>query len=325
MNMRTNVSILAAAVAFAAVAIPTGATRQDAATLAYKWNKGETLRYRITQTTATTLSGFPGAASDVTLNQRLNQAFSLTVEDLTADGAVSLSQVFESMRMEVDTPAGKVVIDSGSPAPNAAPPEQLAQKIFASMIGAPVKLTLTPSGRVLKVEGFDRLIDKMSAVLPADAAAGAALRQLKASLGDAPMSAMFSQGFPELPPRPLKPGDTWTATAAVPNPVFGSINTSTDWTFGAMDGRTARISSKMKMERDPKAEAPSAPLMGLKPEMGTSTGQGEMVFDTQGGRLRTATVDLVMPMSMSGTGPDGTAVNMRTTAKSTVKLELVEK
>jgi hypothetical protein len=324
MDMRPTAARLAAAIAFVSATMPIGASPQDA-TLAYKWTKGETLRYRLTQATDTTLSGFPGGTSDVTLHQVLNQAFTLTVEDVAADGAVSLNQVFESMRMEIDTPGGKVVIDSAAPSANAAPPEQIAHKIFASLIGATLKVTLTPSGRVQKTEGFDRVIDNMTKSMPADPAAAAAMRQLKASLGDAPMSAVFSQGFPEVPQRPVQPGDTWSVTAAVPNPLFGSINSSTEMTFGSSDGRTAKLLSKLKMERDPKVEAPATAMMGMKADMGTSTGDGEMAFDIQSGRLRTATINLLMPLSLAGTGPDGTPVNMRSTAKSTVKLELVAK
>lgn len=325
MKMRTHVSIAAAAIAVAAVAMPTAAVPQESA-LAYKWTKGETLRYRMTQTTDTTMSGLPGGMPDVTLNQILNQTFKMSVNDVAADGVVTLSQVFESMRMDVNTPAGKVTIDSAAPAANAGPPEQLAQKIFAALIGEPVTVMLAPTGRVQKVEGFNRLIDKMSSAMSADPAAAAAVRQLKAGMGDEQMSAMFSQGFPEFPQKPIKAGDTWSTSASMPNPIFGSVNTTTQLTLASLDGQTAKIVTRMKMERDPKAAPPASPaMMGLKPEMGTSTGDAELLFDVQKGQLRSATANIMMPMSMSGTAPDGTPVSMKTSAKSTVKMELVEK
>jgi hypothetical protein len=325
MKIRSHVSMFVAAIAFVAVAMPIGAVRQDAP-LAYKWTKGETLRYRMTQTTDTTMSGLPGGMPDVTLNQVLNQAFKMTVDDLAADGVVTLSQVFESMRMEVMTPGGKVIIDSATPAPNAGPPEQLAQKIFASLIGEPLIVRLAPSGRVQKVEGFNRLIDKMAAALPSDPAGSAAIQQLKAGMGDEQMSAMFSQGFPEFPQRALKPGDTWNTSSSIPNPVFGAVSTATELTLSSIDSQTAKILTKMKMERDPKAAVPpAAAMMGMKPEMGAATGDAELIFDVRKGQLRTATASITLPMSMSGTGPDGSPMSMRTTAKSTVKMELVEK
>lgn len=325
MKMRTHVSMAAAAIAVVALAMPTGAAPQEAA-LAYKWNKGETLRYRMTQTTDTTMSGLPGGMPDVTLNQVLTQAFKMTVDDLTADGVVTLSQVFESMRMDVNTPAGKVTVDSAAPAASGGAPEQLAHKIFASLIGEPVTVVLSPTGRVQKVEGFNRLIDKMAGAVAADPAGAAALRQLKAGMGDEQMSAMFSQGFPEFPQKPLKAGDKWNTSASMPNPVFGSVNTTTELTLASIEGQTAKILTTMKMERDPKAAPPAAAaMMGMKPEMGTSTGDAELIFDVQKGQLRSATANIMMPLSMSGTAPDGTPVNMKTSAKSTVKMELVEK
>jgi hypothetical protein len=323
MRMTTNASFLAAAIAMAVVAPPTSAVVQDV-TLAYKWTKGETLRYRIDQKTDTTMSGLPGGMPDVTLNQVANQIFKMTVDDLTADGVATLTQVFESMRMDLTTPAGKISVDSAAPNVNAAPPEQIAQKIFSAMVGEPFKVVLASSGKVEKLEGFTRMLDRVMASMPADPATAAAFQQLKAGLSDDQMNAMFSQGFPQFPAKPIKPGDTWSTTLTIPNPAVGGMITTLDYTLASSDGQTAKLTGKVKIEKDPKG--PAVPgVMGMKTDLGNASGDGDMVFDVAKGRLRTGTTRMTMPMAVSGTAPDGTPVSMKMNVKSSVTIDLVEK
>ena len=322
MRITTKAGLLAATLAFAVVSVPATAFRQDL-TLTYKWTKGETLRYRIDQTADTTMSGMPGMP-EVTLNQVANQIFKLTVNDLTADGVVTLNQVFESMRMTFTTPGGKVSIDSAAPNAAAAPPEQIAQKIFASLVGQPFTIVLAPSGKVEKIEGFTRLMDKMSASIPADPAAAAALQQLKSGLNDGQMNAMFSQGFPQFPAKPIKPGDSWSNTLTLPNPALGATITTIGLTLLSSDGTTATLAGKVKVESDPKAPPPPG-MMGMKPELAPANGDSEMLFDVTRGRLRSATTSITLPMTLSGTAPDGTPVNMKMNAKTVVKIELMDK
>jgi uncharacterized protein DUF6263 len=320
MNKRTKL----VTVAVALLVLDAGIARAQEATLTYKWNKGETLRYRIKQTTETTMSGLPGGLPDARMDQVADQVFTMTVEDIAADGNVTLRQSFESMRMDISTPNGKFSIDGAKPSASGAPPEQAVQKVFAAMLNEPFTIVLTPSGRVVKVEGFTRLMDRMFAAMPSDPQAASALTQMRTGLSDEQMTATFSQGFTELPAKPLKTGDAWTTSGTVPNPVFGPTIMSSSLTLMSLDAQVAKIAAKVKMERDPKGTPPPGP-MGLKTDMGVADGETETLFDVAKGRLQRATTTITVPMSMSGTGPDGSTLNMKTTAKSTVTVELIEK
>jgi hypothetical protein len=324
MNTRTRFAVVALAVAAAI----TGHASAQEATLTYKWTKGETLRYHLTQTTETTMSGLPGGMPDAMLSQVGDQVFTMTVENLAADGAVTLRQAFESVRMDITTPAGKISIDGTKPNANGAPPELAVQKIFGAMIGESFTVTLMPTGRVVKVEGFSRLMDKLFAVMPSDPQTAGAVQQMKASLSDDQMVATFGQGFTEFPAKALKAGDAWATTGTVPNPAFGPMTMSVALTLASLDAsassQVAKIATKVTLERDPKSP-PAAGPMGMKVEMGAATGAGESVFDVAKGRLQRTTTTMTMPVTMSGTGPDGSAMSMKTSTKSTVVVELMEK
>ncbi len=64
--------------------------------------------------------------------------------------------------------------------------------------------------------------------------------------------------------------------------------------------------------------------MGLRMQMGDGTGDGEQLFDPGTGRMRGSTTRLTIPMTMSGSGPDGTPMTMKTNVKSTTTVELVQ-
>jgi hypothetical protein len=327
MMMRIRIPVAAFMLVGFAVAAPHISAQE--ATLAYKWTKGETLRYRLTQKTATTMTGLPGGAPDAKLDQLADQIFTMTVESVAADGTVTLRQSFESMRMDITSPGGKVTFDAAKPDPAAAPPEAAVQKLFAAMLNEPFTVTMTPTGKLVKIEGFTRLMDKVFAASPAsDPRTAGALQQMRATLSDEQMMAMFSQGFPEFPQRPLKAGDTWSGETTLKNPALGAMLMSSSLALAALEGtaavQMARITTKVKMERDPKSQAPQGP-MGMKVDMGVANGEGETLFDVGRGRLQRATTNITIPITMSGTGPDGSAFNMRSNANSTVTVELIDK
>ena len=64
--------------------------------------------------------------------------------------------------------------------------------------------------------------------------------------------------------------------------------------------------------------------MGFSMQMGDGTGDGEQLFDAGTGRLRGSTTRLTIPMTMSGSGPDGTPMSMKTNVKRTTTVELVQ-
>ena len=296
--------------------------------LTYKWSSGETIRYRMLQQTTSTISGLPGGSPDVTVQQLTDQVFRTTVESVAADGSTVLREVIESMRMNVESPMGKIAFDSASKgAPSTNPAEAALANVFAALIGQSFLVTLSPTGTVQKVDGFSRVMENILAKMPSGAA-GPMFEGMKAGLNDDAIKNMFAQSFPQFPERAVKPGETWENTLAVPNPVLGGIRTTLTSTLAGLDqtgsAQVAKITTRLKIERDP-AAAPAAAPMGMKTDLQPSSGDGELQFDVGKGRVQRGVTRLTIPMTMAGTGPDGSAINMQTNAKTTLTLELIEK
>jgi hypothetical protein len=319
--------VTAGVVALGLLFAPTvSAFRQDV-TLRYRWAKGDTLRYRITQQSTTTLSGLPGGMGDMTIDQSTGQTLRGVAEEVASDGTATIRQVVESAKMEMNSPMFTMAYDSANPAAGDNPMSAMLKDIFSAMIGESFTLVIAPTGEVQKAEGFARLAEKMFKNIPQDPSMAGVVEGLKANLSDDAMKNMFMQTFAQFPNRPLKPGDTWNSQFTTNNPMLGALTTSVTSTLKAFEGdgsnRVAKIVTGVTVKQDA-TKAAQANAMGFSLQMGDGTGDGEQVFDAGTGRLRGSTTRMTVPMTMSGTGPDGAAMSMKTTVKSTTTVELIQ-
>jgi len=308
------------------VGAPRSASGQEV-TLRYRWTQGETLRYRMTQQTTATISGLPGGIGDMTVNTTLSQVLATAVSDVAADGTTTLRQVIESIRMDMTTPVSKITYDSASKEGTTGNPmENMMKDMFSAMIGEGFVIVLSPTGQVQKVEGATRMLEKMLKNAPQDPAGAAAMDNLKQSFTDDAMRSNIAHGLSQLPDRPLEPGDTWDTQFTISNPMFGPVTTSTASTLESVEGsgadQVARIATSVTTKADPTAKGTNP--MGFTMQMGDSAGDGESVFHVSKGRVQRGTTRMTMSFSMSGSAPDGTPISMKTTAKSTMTIELIQ-
>jgi Family of unknown function (DUF6263) len=305
---------------------PVSALRQDV-TLRYRWAKGDTLRYRITQQSTTTISGLPGGVPDMAIDQSTGQTLRGVAEDVASDGTTTLRQVVESAKMEMNSPMFTMAYDSANPGAGDNPMSAMLKDIFSAMIGESFTLVIAPTGEVQKAEGFAKVAEKMFKNVPQDPQVAGIMEGLKANLSDDAMKNMFMQTFAQFPNRPLKSGDTWNSQFTTYNPMLGALTTSVTSTLKALEGdgsnRVAKIVTSVTVKQDATKPA-QANAMGFSMQMGDGTGEGEQVFDAGTGRLRGSTTRMTVPMTMSGTGPDGSTMSMKTSVKSTTTVELIQ-
>jgi len=138
---------------------------------------------------------------------------------------------------------------------------------------------MSPTGQVQKVEGMNRLMEKMLKSLPQDPAMAAVLEGLKNSFSDEAMRGALARGYTQFPNRPLKPGDTWDNGGTATHPMLGRLTTTSLFTLKAVEAnagdRMARITTNVTFKTDQNAGAGG--LLGLKVQLGDSSGEGELV------------------------------------------------
>jgi uncharacterized protein DUF6263 len=323
MNRHRQLAACAVVLLMTVMACP--AFAQDV-TLRYRWTKGDKVRYRFTQQISTATTGVPGFG-DMTSDQTTTQTFSIVVDDVAADGSVILRQVFESVRIEVNTPMGKLAFDSDNKdAATGDPFGKFLAGVMPAMIGESVRMRMLPNGAVQSVEGMTKILDKMAAGLPQDRTASAAFGMLKNGLSDEAMSGVLSQGFAQLPDQSVKIGDTWTRQFDVNNPLMGNGTISTTFTLEGVEKAGALSLARIASTSMTKQTTAPAPVLGpLNVQLGDGSGEGEQLFDATKGRLQRSTQRMTTPMTMSGPAPDGSQLSLRAITKSTMTMELLEK
>lgn len=326
MRPRARILTVALAISTGVYGVATEAVPQQV-TLRYAWTKGETIRYRTTQEISSVISGLPGGMPDVTVTQTMAQVLASTVEDVAADGTATLKQLIESVKIDMNTPMQKISYDSASPDAASGGGDAVMKNMLSGIVGEPYTVVLAATGSVQKIEGVAALMEKMFKSLPQDPSGAMMSNTMRGMFSEDAMRNMMGQSFAVMPEKPVGIGETWTNETTVKNPMLGDLTTALASTLKSVDGsgagRAATITTKLAIRKSASGPSPTNP-MGFTMDIGESTGEGDLLFDMNKGRILRTAMRSVMPMTMSGSAPDGTAVNMKTDVTSIVKVELME-
>lgn len=303
------------------LAVSAAAAAPAQTALQYRWKQGDAVVYRTTLKTDSTMSGMEGTG-DVSLSQTMTQRIKLLAAAIGPDGTATLHQTIEAVRVEMDTMMGKVAYDSETP--SAAAGDEGAQalgRVFGGMVGATITVTVAPDGAIGRIDGAQKIYDRIAQDLPRDRSAAPMAQALKSVLSEESIRAALQQSFPRLPPQPVKPGDTWTGQIALGSDATGRISGTQTMTLKRIDGgdtgvATIGVALSLKQESSP----PLGPA-GMTMKLGDSKGDGEIEFDLGAGRIRKATMKTDMPSTMTAPGRDGRPTTLRNTTRTSMIME----
>ncbi len=229
------------------------------ATLHYKFVAGQVHRYKLTTNmVGTMMTGQSGAG--IPLDTATQIVMKQTVKDVRAtDGAATLVTEIESMRVAMN---GKE-----QPVPEA---QQAAMK-------KPFTQVMLPTGKVLSVTLPDT--------------PGMAMPGMDLSKSFSSMSVAFPDG-------PLKAGETWKGTVAVPGMEGTNLNYDSTLTSLTGDGDEARANVDQKIDGTLGMTMSKGMPMAMK-LAGTILGTGSMIFNTAQGALESMTNDSTIDMTMT--------------------------
>jgi hypothetical protein len=305
-----------AAPAFAILLLPSLAQAQ--VTLQYRWKQGDTVTYKTTLQTATTIGGMAGMG-DVTLGQSMTQRIKLLAAAVAPDGSVTLHETIEAVSVKVDNPTGSVAYDSEDPK-STEQNEAAASlgRMFSGIVGGTISVAMAPTGAIQRIDGVAKLLDKVMLDLPSDRAASQMMQGLKSVMSDEAIRASLEQSFPRLPPHDVKPGDTWTGQVALGSPAIGKIAGTQTMTLKSVDGSDATIAVALGLKQE---SAPPIGPQGMTVKLGDSHGAGTIDFDLTAGRIRKSTMTTDMPTTLTTTGPDGRPATITNTTKTSMTME----
>ena len=245
-----------------------------------------------------------------TVEQVLTVGYTMSVEDVDADGAMTITTAYDSVALRQKGPSGAVEYDSANPPKQPAP----AARAFAVLPGLSFKMTVTPAGTVKSVDGVNEMLAEVvrRLSLPEGPERRNVQKALSEQFGDAAMKQNMQDLFALYPPRPVAVGESWDHKVAVSRGFPVVIDGA--YTLKGRGGGVAEIALKDKLSPNDAA----GPV-----ELGT----GKMAYELTGAQRGTARVDeatgwtqsLATEQELTGTLRFKTAGNVETMIPVTVK------
>jgi hypothetical protein len=289
-----------------------GKTEGGAVTLKWKFEKGKPFYQELTTDTKQTMKVM---GMDITQNQKETFVFSWTPKDQDKDGNWVIQQKIEAVKMDIDIGGQKVAYDSTKEAGTANP---LAD-FFKALVGSEFTLTVSPDGKVTKIEGRDEFLKKL---VTANQQMEPMLKQI---LSDDALKQMADPAFSVVPNKPVKPGDSWTRDSKLNMGPIGSYDTSYKYTLAGPDAKDKdleKITVDTTLKYTPPAEgtATQLPFKIKKADLKSSEAKGTVLFNVAKGRVASSDMGLKLDGKLSiEIGGMTTDVDLSQTQTTTVK------
>jgi hypothetical protein len=281
----TRFSIPALTLALFALAASPAAAQT---TLRYQFKEGETLNYAMDQKMKMTTSVM-GKNIDMNMDQTANMTWK--IDSVDSEGNAKITITFGRMKMSMDSPMGKVEVDSQDAD---GPDDPLGKVLFGvvkAMAGMTVSGKINPRGEISDVQVPEKAAKQLGNLPGADA-----LGDMFSPEG---LKRMMGQSGLVLPKEAVKKGEKWDHKMDMKLP-FGKINAEFNYVYDGpteKGGRTLeKIALKPKMTIDPDPNAPFA--MKMK----SQEGGGHALFDNKTGKLNEVTINQTMEMEIDVMG-----------------------
>jgi hypothetical protein len=227
------------------------------------------------------------------VDQAQNQTFVFrwTALERTADGAWTVRQKIEAVKMHIEIGGNTIEYDSINPKKGDNP---LAD-FFKALVGAEFKMKIDKDLRVTKIEGRDEFVKKLSEVIPA------MKPLLEQILSDDALKQMSDPTFAAVPNKEVRKGETWMKESKLSMGPIGTYSTKYTYTYNGADGDRAKIGVKAKMTyaAPEKKGGDALPFKIVKAELKASDASGTLLFDTRKGRVEKSDMKLKLTSTMT--------------------------
>jgi hypothetical protein len=267
---------LLAMVALAALMAPAA---QAQTTLRWKFQKGETLNYSMSQKTIMKVS-----ANNQNIQSTMSQVIDTTwvVKDVANDQA-EIAYTFDRIRTTIEQPniaqtQNKVEYDSKDGKLPEGPIGQVLGPLLTSLTGAEITMKIDGRGEVSDVKLPQKVLDAMKQV------PGAGSEGMFSEEG---LKKMITQSTLPLPAGPVSKGQTWHRKTEVPTPPIGAMVLDNTYTYQGTDDRASnleRIDVTVQTDLQAKEGSP------IKVKVNSQDARGMFLFDKAKGHLSESTL-----------------------------------
>ena len=231
---------------------------------------------------------------------------------------------YERLAMTMNAAGQEMKYDSAAPADAAADPLGLG-KLLGPFLGKEFKMVMDEKDEVVEVESIDAMMKELVAANPMAGSVGQMFNK------DA-MKNMMRQGtLYATPGKPVKVGDSWPFTFAMPLPALGKVALNGTYTLKSIGdhagAKCAEITVTGKMSMDATAAADGKtgdanPLKQLGVKMDSGKMSGTLWFDPALGICRD--VQITQEMNLKMNNPQNPGATMEIPTKQTISQTLTK-
>lgn len=207
-KITTGLLAVLALLAFYSCSNSTGGGSGDAVDLKLNLEKGKTYNYILKTHTDMAGEGMPGNSG-----MDMDMGYKLKVDDVDASGNRVMSTSYDAIKFMISGDGKEMGYDSKNTADTGKKDmmSQMFRMMFSGMLGKSFKMTMTPKGEIVKMEGVKEMINSMTEGMKLPAQAKEQVKtQLEQTMSEDKMKESFARGFNIYPDKPVKAGDQWT-------------------------------------------------------------------------------------------------------------------
>jgi hypothetical protein len=299
--------LLAGVVVLAAAGLPVLA--QEKVDLKWKFEKDKPFYQELTTETTQVMKIM---GQDVNQKQKQTFYFSWTPEKEEENKSWVIKQKIIGVKVDIEIGGNKISYDSTNPVAAGTP---LAD-FFKAMIGAEFAVTISPEGKVTKVEGRDKFIDGLAKANPQ-------MKQLlEQILSDRALEQMAEPMFAAVPDKPVAKGDAWKREARLVLGPIGSYDATYDYTYEGRDKDLDRIKVAITLKYTPPGamEGGGLPFRIKSADLATKDAGGTILFDSKAGRVASVELSVKLKGKLNiEIGGMASEVELDQSQKTTVK------
>jgi hypothetical protein len=262
---------------------------EESVWIGWKLEVGKTFYQEMTTDTTQTMTVM---GQNITQKQKVTFYLSWTPVAKDNGGNWTVKQKIDGLKMEIEIGGNKIPFDSTKEQGQANP----LSGFYKALLGSEFTLTIDKDMKISKIEGRDefvkKLIKKNEGMEPF----------LKAILSDEALKQMSDPAFAAIPNKAVKKGDTWEKNTTLDMGPIGNFNTSYKFTYvGSRD----KNHQKIKVDLTLKYTAPGdnaggvLPFKILKADLSSKDSKGDVLFDSDKGRVESSTMTIRVIGTMS--------------------------
>ncbi len=275
------------------------ALQDEKVDLKWKFQKGQELRYRVSNKSTVDMAA-------MTLEHSTKTTFSYAVTDVAEDGSAAITVKYEAVATQA---TGPMEYDYDSEKQKE-PPAHPAVQAMSRIVGQSFSLKMDPSGKVREVKGLDKMLEALFKAGEDDPQAALARQMLKQNFSDEAIRSNMQQMFMPLPEGRVGKGDSWKNDLTAQVPMVGKMTLASQTRLADVKGRDAHLEQEWKLEPKEGGEPDKEknPMAGMIQITGMKA-KAKGVFSLERGLFLYAQVDSTMTMSAGGQEMEARVVN----------------